>query len=73
MIDGPDPVRDCPHGHQLGKCDTCQLIVLETVISDLLAALESAPEPIGDPSDIKFYKWWHRERAAAIAKIRVKP
>ena len=21
-------MRDCPHGHQLGKCDTCELMKL---------------------------------------------
>lgn len=25
----PGPERDCPHGHQIGKCDTCELHALE--------------------------------------------
>jgi hypothetical protein len=31
--------RDCPHGHKLGKCDTCELIVAEARIAELEAAL----------------------------------
>jgi len=35
--------RDCPHGHQLGKCDTCDLIVAErhiAVLAQRIAELE---------------------------------
>lgn len=28
-------LRDCPHGHQLGKCDTCDLIEAEIRIVEL--------------------------------------
>lgn len=31
--------RDCPHGRQLGKCDTCGLIVAEMRIAELEAAI----------------------------------
>lgn len=31
--------RDCPHGHKLGKCDTCELILAEARIADLEAEL----------------------------------
>ncbi len=27
--------RDCPHGHKLGKCDTCELIEAEQRIAEL--------------------------------------
>lgn len=31
--------RDCPHGHQLGKCDSCDLIDAEAEIKRLRGAL----------------------------------
>ena len=31
--------RDCPHGHQLGKCDTCDLIEAESALARKDAAL----------------------------------
>ncbi len=37
--EGPPP-RDCPHGHKLGKCDSCDLIVAEKRIADLEKALK---------------------------------
>lgn len=39
-----DPLRDCPHGHRLGKCDTCELIEAEKRI----ALLEKENESIID-------------------------
>ena len=29
-----DPIRDCPHGHMKGKCDTCELIEAEKTVTD---------------------------------------
>lgn len=30
-----DPLRDCPHGHMKGKCDSCELIVAEVRFTQL--------------------------------------
>lgn len=30
--------RDCPHGRQVGKCDTCDLIKTELELQQVLAA-----------------------------------
>jgi hypothetical protein len=29
-----DPIRDCPHGHHRGKCDSCELIEAEKTVTD---------------------------------------
>ena len=39
--------RDCPHGHQLGKCDTCDLIVAYAAMASKDAALKQAVEALG--------------------------
>ena len=36
-----DPIRDCPHGHMKGKCDSCELIVAEERIAELENEIES--------------------------------
>lgn len=33
--------RDCPHGHQKGKCDTCSLIDLEQRVSAAAELIEN--------------------------------
>lgn len=52
--------RDCPHGHQMGKCDTCRLIEAESeiesatqiinqqhnVLGAVSNALKGQPEPL---------------------------
>ena len=40
--------RECPHGHQLGKCDTCDLIVAEAEIACLFAQLAAANEELAE-------------------------
>jgi len=59
--------RDCPHGHQLGKCDTCDLIVAErhiAVLAQRIAELEKVAEAVlgthidhsTHPSDVRVGK-----------------
>lgn len=38
--------RDCPHGRQVGKCDTCDLIEAEKEIDELKAQVEQKSKVI---------------------------
>jgi hypothetical protein len=40
--------RDCPHGHQLGKCDTCDLIEAEKRIAEQDAEIKKLKADIVD-------------------------
>ena len=46
-----DPLRDCPHGHQLGKCDSCELIVAEKRIAELVRENKRAHKIAGCTKD----------------------
>ncbi len=45
--------RDCPHGHKLGKCDTCELIEAEKRIALLEAVAEAAVHYIDPDSPVR--------------------
>jgi hypothetical protein len=47
-----DPLRDCPHGHQKGKCDSCDLIVAEKRVAELEAKVEALEHRIHEASEV---------------------
>jgi len=51
-----DPIRDCPHGHLKGKCDSCDLIIAE----ERITALEKVAELV------LFYGTHHAELKVAL-------
>ena len=71
--------RDCPHGHQLGKCDTCDLIVAYAALASKDAALGMAVEALDGwrryveeilADDPNANVQWPQEDAAALEACR---
>jgi len=62
-----DPIRDCPHGHKKGKCDTCDVIIAERTIATLeqrVAELQAAYELMTSTATS-----WFDEKEVAEAKV----
>ena len=65
--------RDCAHGRQVGKCDTCDLIDAEQRISELEAQVEQLRDSMEDlmAFQVKHLDVWHNlpyDRCSALLK-----
>ena len=58
--------RDCPHGSKLGKCDTCDLIVAEQRIAELMCEKRLRDE---DALDSLAREGGLHKRIAALEKV----
>ena len=76
--------RDCPHGHQLGKCDTCDLIEAQASLARKDAALAFATKALEqairyakdrreliDGWDLEDKELWDREDTLSAAALKV--
>ena len=57
-----DPVRDCLHGSQVGKCDTCELIAAEKRIKALEAEnerLKGQNKLMQEKAAVSFNLFWN--------------